>query len=126
MPGRQLGFLWGGVSALLLALSPLAPRLAGALPPCLFKTITGIPCPTCGTTRAAVALAGFDPLYALLHYPLPTLGWLAFFGGGFAAFSLALAGQPLPRLPRKLPVGVRLAVLGVLLAGWFYAIATGV
>ncbi|MDY7095424.1 MAG: DUF2752 domain-containing protein [Acidobacteriota bacterium] len=63
---RQLGLLWGTVAVVLVLLSPLAELLAGTLPQCPFKTLTSLPCPACGTTRAALALAHFDPAAALL------------------------------------------------------------
>ena len=40
---------------------------------CLFKTITGYPCPGCGGTRAAYALLHGDWLGALLINPLSCL-----------------------------------------------------
>lgn len=126
-PGdRQLGLLWGGVSLALLALSPLAPRLATAMPPCVFKLLTGLPCPGCGTTRAALALARFEPFEAFYHWPLPTLGWLVLLGGGLLAGLRVLRGRPLPALPGRLPLALRLGAVGVILLGWGWAIATGV
>ena len=123
---RQLGLLWGAVASSLILLSPLATKLAGGLASCPFKGLTGIPCPTCGTTRAALALAHFEPLHALTHYPLPTLGWIVFLGGGLAAGWRAWRGLPLPRIPRRVPIWARLAFVGVVLANWAYSIATGV
>lgn len=43
------------------------------MPPCLFKTLTGYPCPGCGGTRAAYALLHGDLLRALLINPLSCL-----------------------------------------------------
>ncbi|MBI4911540.1 MAG: DUF2752 domain-containing protein [Acidobacteria bacterium] len=47
---------------------------------CLFHRVTGRPCPTCGGTRALVALAGGSVLEALGNNPLVTL--LLGAGGG--------------------------------------------
>lgn len=124
-PRRQLGFFWGGVAAALVALSPLAPRLAGALPACHFKALFGIPCPTCGTTRAALALARFDLLTALTAYPLATLAWILLVGGGLVAGVAALLGRGVPHPPNRLPLWARLGIVAVLLANWAYLIATG-
>ena len=123
--GRQLGLLWGVVALLLVLLSPLAPTLASGLWSCLFKGATGIPCPSCGTARAALALAAFDPSTALVRYPLQTLAWVLFLVGGLAAGSMALRGRPLPSLP-DLPSWWRIAFLGAVLLNWAYSIATGV
>lgn len=123
---RQVALLWGGVALGLVLLSPWAPEMAGAAWPCAFKALTGLPCPTCGTTRAALALARLDVLGALVRYPLPAVGWMGFIGGGLLASGLALCGRTLPGVPRSLPLWARVALLAVVLANWSYSIATGV
>jgi hypothetical protein len=124
--GRQLGLLWGGVAVTLIVASPLGARLAAALPGCRFKQWLGIPCPTCGTTRAALALARLDLVEAFVHYPLATVAWILLVGGGMVAGVAALAGYGVPEMPRRIPVTVRIALVVVLLANWAYLIATGV
>ncbi len=124
--GRQLGLLWGGLALALVALSPLAPHFAGLAPACLLKSWTGLPCPSCGTTRAALALARFDVLEAFIHFPLQSAAWTAFLTAGLVAGWLALRGRPLPALPRRLPRWLPWAALLVLAANWAYSIATGV
>ncbi len=128
MRDRQLGLLWGGVALALALLSPLALRFAGGGLPwkCHFKSLTGVPCPTCGTTRAALSLAELDPVHALVHYPLPTVAWILFVGGGLAAGFRAWRRLPLPEIPNRLPFWAKVAIVGVILANWAYSIATGV
>lgn len=123
---REVALLWGGVAALFIAISPWASRFAGGLWGCTFKSLTGIACPTCGTTRAALALARFDVVTAMTHYPLPTLGWIVFIGGGLMAAGLTLVGRTPPAIPTRLPGWARASVAGALLLNWIYAIATGV
>lgn len=123
-PGRQLGLLWGAVAAALVALSPLAPRIAPALPACLFKTLTGLPCLTCGATRAALALARFDFVGAFTVSPLAAAAWTVLIAGGLTAGIAALAGRGVPE-PRTVPGAVRWAAVAVLLANWAYLIWTG-
>lgn len=128
-PGRQLGLLWGLVAVALVALSPLAPRLAPGLPACPVKTLAGVPCPTCGSTRAALALADFDPAAALATSPLATAGWVGLVGGGLVAGALALAGRELPRPPRWTRgrlLAFRVLAGGSLLANWIYLVVAGV
>ncbi len=124
--GRQLGLLWGAVSVTLVAVSPLASRLASLLPACRFKALLGIPCPTCGSTRAALDLASFDLVGALVRYPLATVGWTLLIGGGLVAGIAALLGYGVPELPNRLSLAVKLGLLALFLANWAYLIATGV
>jgi hypothetical protein len=123
---RQIALLWGAVAAVLVGASPWASALGDALWECTFKSWTGIPCPTCGTARAAILLARFDFLEALGRYPLPTLGWIFLVAGGFVAAAMALLGRELPSIPTRLPVWGRIAVLAAVLGNWAYSIATGV
>jgi hypothetical protein len=123
---RQVGLLWGAVAAVLIAASPWAAHFGDALWECTFKSWTGIPCPTCGTARAALALARFDVLGALGRYPLPTIAWLFLLGGGLAAGGMALLGRTPPRIPGRLPVWARAGLVAAVLTNWLYSIATGV
>ncbi|MDP3399090.1 MAG: DUF2752 domain-containing protein [Bacteroidales bacterium] len=37
---------------------------------CLFKTVTGIPCPSCGSTRSVLSIVDGDFGQALIHNPI--------------------------------------------------------
>lgn len=123
---RQLALLWGAVASLLLAVSPWAAFAGDALWECTFKNWTGIPCPTCGTARAALALARFDVLEALGRYPLPTLAWTFLLVGGLYAGGMALSGRTPPAIPKSLPLWARAGLVAAVLTNWMYSIATGV
>lgn len=127
-PRRQLGLLWGLVAAALVALSPLAPRLAAGLPACPLKATTGWPCPGCGSGRAALALGHFDLPAAFAVSPLAAAGWVLLVGGGLVAGALALAGidppAPPPWTPRRL-AAFRLAVAAAIAGNWLYLVLTG-
>ena len=107
-------------------MSPFAARLAAGVPHCVFKSLAGLPCPTCGTTRAAVALARFDLHAAVALNPLATLGWLLLVGGGLAAGALAFLDRPLREPSWQLGTGVRITLVLALLANWTYLILAGV
>ncbi|HEX2641896.1 MAG TPA: DUF2752 domain-containing protein [Thermoanaerobaculia bacterium] len=91
---------------------------------CLFRRLTGIPCPGCGMTRAFAHLAKGEWEAAWISHPLsfvlaPQIGlaWLA--------WGLALAGRLRlalddPRIPRAL-----IGEAAVLLAFWLGRLATG-
>lgn len=122
---RQLGLLWGTVAVALVLLASGAEQLAQNLPHCTFKALLGIPCPTCGVTRAALALARLDVASALRVNPLATLFWLALVPGGLVAGVSTLAGRP-PKEPRWdwRPVE-RLGLVLLIVANWAYLVARG-
>jgi len=69
LAGLGAAALAGG--GLLRQLDPSRP--GSGLPPCPFHWLTGLYCPGCGATRAAHALAHFDPAGALAMNPLLVL-----------------------------------------------------
>jgi hypothetical protein len=118
---RALGFYWGAVATALLFAAPLAPRAAALLPQCAFRSLTGLPCPTCGATHAALALSRLDLAGAVSSNPLAVAGAAAFVAGGILAGILALAGRPLsePTLgPRA-----RLTAIAAVVLNWIWLLA---
>jgi uncharacterized protein DUF2752 len=116
-PANRLALTWGAIALTAVLLAPLATQLAALLPGCLFRDLTGLPCPTCGTAHAALAIAHLDLSGAFAINPLATLGALLFLLGGAAAAAASLAGRPLrePRLSGPVP---RLAALLAVAANW--------
>ena len=126
-PGASpLGAIFGGIGLVgagivwLLRLDHVPVKL------CVFKGLTGMACPTCGSTRAAALLFGLDPTGALLMNPLATL-----IAVGMAAWALAdVALMPRRRalrlgLSRKAARVARIVALVVFLANWVYLLAVG-
>lgn len=122
---RRISLLWSGAALVFVVLAPLAPFVASFAPPCIFKTLTGIPCPLCGTTRAALALAHLAPLEGLARYPLPTLLWIGFLAGGLAAGVSVVLKRPW-NPPRRKPRWAGIALAAAVAGNWIYSIATGV
>lgn len=121
---RELALLWCAASLGTLALAPLWPMLTSLLRPCAFRALTGLPCPTCGTTRAALAVLRGDLGAAFAVSPLATVAFLLFLGGGLIAPLWVVAGGPLPGWRRA--VWRRIA-FGTLLAGvlnWLYLLSS--
>ena len=112
---------WGALALTAVLLAPLATDLAPGLPGCLFRELTGLPCPTCGTTRAALALSRLDLAGAIAWNPLATLGALIFVLGGAAAAVATLAGKPL-REPRLNGPALRAAVVLAVAANWAWVL----
>lgn len=71
---------------------------------CLLRATTGVPCPLCGGTTAAVAVGSGDLSGALRASPL------AVAGAPFVAALPALRGR-LERVPRRVRIGGLVAVL---------------
>ena len=118
--------MWAGAALGALLIAPWAASLSSLLWACSFKAVTGYACPTCGTARAAVALSQMHVVDAFVRFPLPTLGWFVFLGGGIVALGMALAGKALPALPRPVPLWARWGFVAVVILNWAYSIATGV
>lgn len=94
-------------------------------PKCLFHTVTGIPCLTCGSTRATRALVHGDLAGALSWNPLMTafLGLLAL----YVAYCLVVAVFNLPRLridrfTRPEANVLRIAAVLLLVVNWIYLV----
>ena len=120
--------LWAGAGLAGLALASLfhvwVPPEDPRFVICLFRRLTGIPCPGCGMTRAFAHLAKGEWAAAWANHPLsfvlaPQIGlaWLA--------WGLALAGRLRlslddPRVPRVL-----IGEAAVLLAFWLGRLAIG-
>lgn len=120
---RQLVVLWGVLVAASILLRPFWLLLPPLLPPCPLRTLTGLPCPTCGTAHAAVALLDGRILAALAANPMTTVAAVLFLVGGMLAPLWVLAGGRIPALSAQPPPWLRLLMLTALLAGWAYVIA---
>ena len=122
-PGRQLAFLWGGAALVCAAAAPFAQGLAAGTPACPFRALTGIPCATCGGTRALLALARLDVGAALSWNPLVTLAAIVFFAGGLVALVRALRGDGVPDPAPPRWAGA--AAAAVLVANWAFVVIAG-
>jgi hypothetical protein len=123
---RRLALLWLVAAGTALALRPLWTGLAGFAGVCPLHAWTGIPCPTCGTTRAGLAFLEGRVLDALAWNPLVTLAALVFLAGGIAVPVWILAGGPLPVPGRRIARPARVAAAGVIVANWIYLFLRGV
>ena len=95
-------------------------------PPCPFLAVTGLPCLTCGATRATIAFLHGNFLSAVSWNPLAFLALC-----GVAVFDLYAVVVLLGRAPRLRMVDwtrterniVGVAVVCALLANWIYLLA---
>jgi hypothetical protein len=121
--------LWASVSAASLAGAMIWLRLVGPLPlVCPFHWLTGVPCLTCGSTRALAALAAGDLAASLRFNPAVLPGCLA--SALYVLYAAVVVGFRLPRVRWTLaPRDVRLARWGIVTAAallWCFLVIEGV
>ncbi len=118
--------IWFGVSV--ATIGGAAAWLAMGLPwpRCPFFAVTGLPCLTCGATRAALAFLHGDFLSAWKWNPLATVAFC-----GVIAFDLYAAVVLVGRRPRLRIVdwtgteknAARIAAISLLALNWIYLLA---
>ena len=110
----------GGVAVAVLHLDRL-PILV-----CVFRAATGIPCLTCGATRAAALLATGDVAGALAMNPLATLAGLALVPWGLADLVLLARGRALSvEIAPPAAWAVRGLAVAAVIVNWAYLLAVG-
>jgi hypothetical protein len=123
---RQVAMLWAVCAGLSLLLRPLWLAVAGAMPECLFRSMTGWPCPGCGTTRSIVNLLHADLPGALAMNPLAACAAVAFVVGGLVApFWLACGGQR-PFVAAAARKAILVVAAFAFAANWVWLVASGV
>lgn len=115
-------------AAFVLASRPLWPAAAQVLPACPFRTLLHLPCPSCGSTRALLALGQGKLGEALAANPLLVLAVGLVVTAACLWAGAAALGRPLPRWVRQLerwwPPWLRLAVASALVANWLWLVAS--
>jgi len=123
---RWLVTLWAVAAVVALALRRLAPFVAGFAPICPIHALLGIPCASCGGTRAALRLARLDFIGAVAENPLVALTLTGVVVGGLASPIWLAAGRGVPRWPAVPAARWRLVAALVLAANWIYLMGHGV
>ena len=121
-----LGAIFGGIGVLVAAVVGLLGLDRLALTFCVFKGLTGLPCPTCGSTRAVARLFGFDLPGALAMNPFTTVVAVVIAAWALVDLLLIPRGRALrvgvsPTLGRALRTAAFLAFL----ANWIYLLVVG-
>jgi hypothetical protein len=115
----------GGASLCLLGLALATPGIQ--LPRCVFKTLTGLPCPTCGVTRTVIALSRLDVSRAVYMNPLAAVACVA--GLIYLLYAATVLALRLPRLrpcvSERDAWRLRVLVVAALAINWGWLIGTG-
>lgn len=104
-------------------------HLLGRLPqyPCVFKVVTGYPCPTCGTTRSALSLFRYDIVSAFFYNPLFFLGGIVFgvwvVYGFYMLFSRKKVKVEFTKNEGRF---LKWGILVLFILNWIYLIAAGI
>jgi hypothetical protein len=121
-----LGAILGGIALLGTAAVGLLRLDHLPFTVCYFKALSGLPCATCGSTRAAGCLAHGDLLGALAMNPLATVGLLALVPWALADLVLLTHRRALDlSVSTRAGHVLRVAVVLALLVNWAYLIAAG-
>lgn len=113
------GGLW---AALGLTAAGLAHLRGVSIDLCPFHQLTGLPCPTCGTTRATFALLSGHPVEAWRLNPFMVTAGLVC---GSLLIVRLLAGRAVRlEMTRRQRTAAGIALLALFAANWAYLLAT--
>lgn len=112
--------LWLGVSLGAAVIAGMWLRLDLPRPECPLHAFTGVPCPGCGTTRAAEALIGGDWAAAFLLNPLACALLAAVVIFDLYALVVLVGQWPRWRPSGVLPLPVRTGALAALALNWLW------
>jgi uncharacterized protein DUF2752 len=124
--GLPLGAILTGIGVLAAAAVGLLHLDALPITVCFFKLVTGLPCATCGSTRALGRLFHGDLAGALAMNPLATAGMLALLPWAAADLMLLTRGKAfgLELGPSAARVA-RVAAVVAVFVNWAYLVAAG-
>lgn len=104
--------------ALLAAAEVLRPVAAGDFTLCNWRNLTGVPCPTCGTTRLVRAAAAGRPIDAILQNPF--MGLAAALGVTWLAPQILFRRRLRVHMPRRARRAAWAILAAAFLANWSY------
>jgi hypothetical protein len=123
---RARGWQAGTIAVLLLGARLAVPSRPLPFEVCGFKHLTGLPCPTCGLTRALCFALHGDWAQSLAYHPAGPFLALALFAWMLWSAAEAYRGQPIREALRGRLGNVLLAAGGALSLGiWVVRLTNG-
>jgi hypothetical protein len=124
--GLPLGAILAGIGVLAAVAVAVLHLDALPFPVCIFKLATGLPCMSCGTTRALGRLVHGDVAGALAMNPLAAVGMMALLPWAAADVALMTRRKAFGlELGAGAARGARLAAVMAVFANWAYLVAAG-
>ena len=118
-------FMVAGTCTLMVYVLYLAKQIPRI--PCVFKTLTGYPCPTCGATRVIRSLFQFDIVSAFLRNPLLFLAGVVFAAWVFYGFYMLFSGKKVQVvLTESEKRFLRWGIMILFFLNWIYLVKAGV
>ncbi len=121
--GIEFGIIYGMIALLALVTARFLP-FPGLTPVCVFKVVTGFPCPTCGSTRSLVHLSHGRFFDALAMNPLVATAVVVLVAALLWGTLTRLCHGPRIRLILSASEADRIRMVAVLalLLNWLYLI----
>jgi hypothetical protein len=122
-PRSQVHIVWGAIAVIILVSARIFAEFLRLTPPCIFRTLTGIPCLTCGGTHCVAALSQLHPLDSFLYNPLIMVGLIAMipYSLGYAV-AIIFRRRVAIALSKSEKRALRISVILLLVANWAYLI----
>jgi hypothetical protein len=121
----DLGLIYGGIGIFGFLGARFFSRLTVLIPPCPFHHLTGIPCPTCGSTRSGILLSQFKVLEAFWTNPLFVLVCCGVGMWALSSLVLLAAGKKVQIVQwGGSKAFLRIFAIGMIVANWVYLIIT--
>lgn len=96
------------------------------IPPCIFHELTGLPCLTCGSTRAFTALVDGEVFAALRLQPLFVIGSAIALAIGLRGLAALITGRKLAlNVSRQDRLLFRRVLIAAILVNWAYLVGAG-
>ena len=119
----QIGFIYGLIGITGVIFSLVIKDLNRFIPPCMFRILTGIPCPACGGTRTGIYLSHLQFLKAFKMNPLFCLIFISLALWGINTLvGMFLGNNMTIMLSKKEKQILKWIVILVLPLNWLYLI----